>query len=58
MLSVGIERIQEMKANSIDLIFMVFPRDQFKETMKQTYVLDSFILKAKINEGFQRCMQP
>ena len=54
MLSVGIERIQEMKANSIDLIFMVFPRDQFKATMKQTYVLDSFILKAKINEGFQQ----
>ena len=53
MLSVGIERIQETKANSIDLIFMAFPRDQFKETMKRTCVLDSFILEAKINVEFQ-----
>lgn len=37
----------------LDLIFMVFPRDQFKETMKRTCVLDSFILDAKIYEGFQ-----
>jgi hypothetical protein len=53
MLSVGVERIQQMKANSIDILFMVFPRDQFKETMKRTCVLDSFILEAKIYEGFQ-----
>jgi hypothetical protein len=53
MLSVGIERIQEMKALSLDLISMVFPRDQFKETMKRICVLDSFILEAKIYEGFQ-----